>query len=497
MSPRPQTTSREGTTTVTTYQDVPAYARLSRKSKGGRIESVPLQFATLDRMAEWGGHTIGARFDDKALSAWDQTVYRAGWEAFLAELDTGRHRAAASYHADRLSRNGMDAERLLAIGERHGIMLLTPEGIYDLGNADSRAMFRHLAAMTINQSDATSRRARNHKNEARRQGNLRIVYGGTPPLGFRQGDDDWEVDPAQAAWLTELAETVLADPEHRIETAWAAAPPIADTTGRPVSVKMARNALKRPASAGLVTTTEGEIVSRAPQGGPLDEATWNRLAVVFGTRKRGRPVKVNSYPFGPVLRCGKCGNQLTGDTVNYRGTKRPYYSCKNPHKALGVTRPCHGVSVPAEDVHDLIEDAVMAWAETPAAKAAAARAPETAGRRAELDATIEDLADQLADLDGKRLRMPSARARARYADLAAEAERMIAGAEAELLELAKVEQQGGVPVVINWAELTPAEKVRTLSEAVQTPIIVQPGTGGGAALSAADRIDLVPLGVTA
>jgi DNA invertase Pin-like site-specific DNA recombinase len=479
-------------TATVSYTDLPAYARLSRKGKGGQVESIPLQFATLDRLAQYGGHTIGPRFDDKALSAWDESVHRAGWEAFLAELDTGAHKAAMSYHADRLSRNGQDTERLLAIGARHGIVLITPEGVYDLGNDDSRAMFRMLAAMTINQSDATSRRARNHKQEARRQGNLRIVYGGSPPLGFRQGEADWEVDPAQAAWLTELAEAVLADPEHRVETAWAAAPAIEDSTGRPVSVKMARAALKRPASAGLVTTTEGEIVSRAPQGGPLDETLFGRLAVVFGSRKRGRPVKVNSYPFGPVLRCGKCGNQLTGDTVNYRGTKRPYYSCKNPHKALGVTRPCHGVSIPAEDVHALIEAAVMAWAETPAAKAAAARAPETGQRRAELEATIEDLADQLADLDGKRLRMPSARARARYADLAAEAERMIGQAEAELGELAKVEVEGGVPVVIDWAELTPAEQVRTLSEVVQTPIAVQPGTGGGAALSAADRIDMIP-----
>jgi DNA invertase Pin-like site-specific DNA recombinase len=485
------------TAPAVTYEDVPAYARLSRKKKTGQVESIPLQFATLERLAEWGGHSIGPRFDDKALSAWDQTITRPGWEAFLVELDTGAHKAAFSYHADRLSRNGLDTERLLAIGERHGIMLLTPEGVYDLGNGDSRAMFRHLAAMTINQSDAGSRRARNHKNEARRQGNLRIVYGGNPPLGFRQGGDDWEVDPGQAAWLAEVAQAVLDDPEHRIDTAWSAAPAITDSTGRPVSAKMLRAALTRPASAGLVTTTEGEIVSRAPQGGPLDEPVFNRLAVVFASRKRGRPVKVNSYPFGPVLRCGKCGNQLTGDTVTYRGTKRPYYSCKNPHKALGVTRPCHGVSVPASDVHELIEDAVMAWAETPAARAAAARAPETAQRRAELDALVDDLAEQLADLDGKRLRMPSPKVRARYADMAAEAERMIAEAEAELAELAKVDQQGGVPVVIEWAALTPAEQVRTLCEAVQTPIKVQPGTGGGAALSAADRIDLIPLGVAA
>jgi len=481
--------------TEQTYADVPAYARISRKKKGGKIESIPLQLRTMDRLAGYRGDTIGPRFDDGGKSAWDQSVTRPGWEAFLAELDTGAHKAAYSYHADRLSRNGMDTERLLIIGARWGIVLITPEGIYDLGNDDQRAMFRMLASMTINQSDAGSRRARNHKADARRAGNLRIVYGGSPPLGFRQGDEDWAVDPATASWLTELAEAVLNDPEHRVETAVANAPAITDSRGRPVTVKIARAALQRPASAGLVCTTTGEIVTRAPQGGPLDEVTFGKLAVMFGARKRGRPVDTGRYWAGPALRCDRCGNLLTGDTVTYRGTRTPYYACKNPHKALGVLKPCRGVSVPAGDVHDLIEDAVMAWAETPAARAAAA-APETAQRRAELDAMVGDLAEQLADLDTKRLRMPAS-VRGRYADLAAECERMIVEAEAELTELARVDAEGGAPVVVDWEALTPAERYRAMCEAVQTPIRVKPGNGGAAALSAADRIELLPVGLAA
>ena len=47
-------------------------------------------------------------------------------------------------------------------------------------------------------------------------------------------------------------------------------------------------------------------------------------------------------------------------------------------------------------------------------------------------------------------------------------------------------------MVIEWDSMTAAEQLRALAEAVQTPIIVQPGNGGGAARSAADRITLVP-----
>jgi DNA invertase Pin-like site-specific DNA recombinase len=482
--------------TATTYQQIPAYARLSRKPKGGKIESIPLQFATLDRLAEYAGHTIGARFDDKALSAWDESVEREGWEAFLAELNTGRHRAAMSYHADRLSRNGMDTERLLQAGARHKITLITPEGIYDLGNADSRAMFRHLAAMTINQSDATSRRVTNHKNEARRQGNLRIVYGGSPPLGFRQGRDDWEVDPGQAEYLNEAARRVLhgedVDAVHRNLGPMTTSPASPEGEGRPVSAKMLRAALTRPASAGLITTggRDGQVVGRADQGGPLDEHTFNRLAVLFRSRRRGRPSDADRYPLGPVLRCGKCGNQLTGDTVHYRGQARPYYACKNPHKNLGVEHPCHGVSVPAGAVNDLVRKAVEKWAETPAVRLAAARGPETAMRRADLEAQRADLEIQQADLAAKRLRAASAQARATYADLIAEADAMLARIGAELAELDTIEAEVGVPVVIEWDAMTAAEKRAVVAEAFQTPIAVAPGNGGGAALRAADRIKL-------
>jgi DNA invertase Pin-like site-specific DNA recombinase len=481
--------------TTQTYQDVPAYARLSKKKRGGQVESIPLQFTTLERLADYGGHTIGRRFDDKHLSAWDETVERPGWEAFLTELDTGAHRAAMSYHADRLSRNGMDTERLLQVGAKHGIMLLTPEGSYDLGNGDSRAMFRHLAAMTINQSDAGSRRARNHKSEARRQGNLRITHGGPPPLGFRQGRDDWEVDPAQAEYLKEAARRVLAgeaiEAVHRdlgpIETS----PAGPDSPGRLVTAKMLRAALIRPVTAGLITDPEGEVVGVAEQGGPLDEPTFAKLAVNFTSRKRGRPADTGRYWAGRLLRCGKCGNQLTGERVRKRGTDEftAYYACKNPHKGL-QPHPCHGCSVPAEDVHDLLRAAVMAYAKTPAAQRAAARGPETAERRAELDATLADLLDQAAELDAKRLMIRQPVARARYDQLAAQAGAMIAEVEAELAELERIESEPGVPVVIDWATMTTAEKLATVAEAVKTPIVVQPGNGGGAALSAAQRIKL-------
>jgi hypothetical protein len=274
--------------------------------------------------------------------------------------------------------------------------------------------------------------------------------------------------------------------------------------GRPVSVKVLRAALARPASAGLIADNGGHVPAKI--GGPLDEVTWRRLAMVFDRRKLGgRPRDPDRYLLGPVLACGKCGNQLTGEQVRaYNpatgrrdGEPVPYYACANPHKHLpwggSVTRPCKGVSVSAEDVHELVAVAFAAWMQTPAVQMAAALAaassPEIASRRAELAARIAETREWMSELYDERTRRildP-----ARFAQHKAVADAQIAADEAELDALDQADAPG-VPWTIGWDELTAAEKLAAVREACQTPIVVRPGNGGARALSAFDRIDLVP-----
>ena len=480
-----------------TYKSLAAYARLSRRSDG-TLESTQLQNEVMAAHAGRNDNTITAWFADPHLSAWDETVRRPGWELYLEALASGAHDGALTYHFDRLARNGMDAERLLRVTRDRDLPLITPEQVLDLGaNADARMVFRIQVAVATNQSDATSRRARNHKDGARRHGVLRTVYGGPPPFGFCQGEADWQVNPVQGRYLAEAARRVLG--REPVEAVHRALGPVTDSAGRTVSAKRLRAALTRPVSAGLITTSArngAEVIGRAPGGGPLDESTYNRLRTLFGSRRRGRPAK-GQYPLGPVLRCGRCGNQLTGEPVRPRrrngepaGEPRGYYMCKNPHKALGVTRPCHGVSVLAEDVHLLVRDAVEFWLQTPAARAAAARTPETGGRRAELETRIGEAQGWLADLEVKRVRRYITPAR--YAELEAEITAQIDADAAELAELDEIDARPGLPWVIDWDELTPAEKLLVVAEAIQTPIVVQPGNGGARALSAAQRIELMP-----
>lgn len=417
---------------------------------------------------------------DKGVSG--TQARRPQWDKLLAALQPGDELVCVKL--DRIGRSvGNLVEVVEELRTREVELVVLDQGI-DTSTPSGKLLFHVIAAIAEFERDLIVERTLDGQLSVRRAGNLRRSLGGPPVLGFRESTgDDWEQEPTAAEWLREAAQRVLAG--EPVEQVHAQLPVLHDAQGREVNVKMLRAALQRPASAGLLQL--GEELVPASIGGPLDRSTWDRLQLLFGSRKRGRPVDSGRYWAGPVLRCSRCGNQLTGQP-GYK--ERGYYACRNPHLALGVTKPCRGVSVLAEDVHALLHDAVVAWSETPAARAAAALSPETGSRRSELEERIAESQEWLADLAQKRQRRyitPE-----RYAALEQEAVASIDSDTAELEQLEQLEQQPGVAAVIEWEAMTPAERLRAVSEAVRTPIKVQPGNGGGAARSAADRVELLP-----
>ena len=466
------------------------YARVSTDDQHPEIQEDRLTAAGCDRERVFTDKISGTRSS------------RPKWDKLLALLVPGDELACV--RLDRIGRSARHLHNLFEeLKNRNVGLICVDQGIDTTrgkgwGEPMSQLLIGVLAILAEFERSLIIERTLDGQAAVRRRGNLRRSLGGLPPLGFRygdEGDDDWQIDQAAADWLRDAADRVLNG--DAVEAVHGMLPVIHDATGREVSAKMLRAALQRPASAGLIADNGGHLP--AGTGGPLDEQTWRRLVMLFGRRKLGRPVETDQYPFGPLLRCAKCGNQLTGELVRARRPEgkawverepRRYYACANPHKALGVTRPCKGVSVPADDVHLLIGDAVTIWMETPDARLAAARAPETGSRRAELGARIAEAQEDITDLWQKN--RAGHMNRARYAALVADAEAQIDADAAELAGLERIDAEPGLPLVLDWDSLTTAEQVRVVVEAIETPIVVQPGNGGKAALSAADRIHLIP-----
>jgi DNA invertase Pin-like site-specific DNA recombinase len=478
-SPQTSVPAPRGASRARTFGALAGYARLS-KNPDGSLLSVARQITTGDAHAAANGHRVAEWFADDDLSAWDETITRPGWESYLAALDSGDYDGALSYHFDRLARNGTDSERLITVCRRRGLTLITRQQEFDLaGDGDDRMVYRLLTAVAINQSDATSRRVRDHKDDARRRGNLRTVLGGSPPVGYRDGEADWEPEPRAVVMLRDVAGRVLRG--EPLSAAFAAQPAVLDARGRLITEKMVRAALLRPATAGIMTARDGSEMGVVVDDPPLGLPAWRALQAQFASRKRGRPAG-GRYPLGPLLRCGKCGNQLTGEPAH----SRPYYRCANPHPRLGVAKPCRGVSVPAEDAHTVIRMAVEAWAEvSPDFAAASARQADLTGRQAELTAEVDRLREWMADLIDKRTRGYLTIARFNVTE--AEIARLIDAAQAELATVAQV-AANPLPAEIDWPNMTGGEQRAMVAEALETPITVAPGNGGARALTALDRM---------
>jgi hypothetical protein len=417
---------------------------------------------------------------------------RPNLDRMLADMQPGDE-----VHITKLDRLGRSVRALYeatASFEAAGVELVGLDQDIDTRSRNGKLMFGMLALIAEWEHDMIIERTRDGQAAVRRGGNMRRILAGQPPLGFcedpdQAGDDyrDWVRDHQAGRWLAEVAARILADPLHRVDTAFqeqtAKRGPMTDAAGRQVNIHMLRKALVRPASAGYIEVN-GERFGSHPDGGPLDVETWEKLRLLFGSRRSGRPPMAGKYPFGELLACDRCGNQLSGKPL--RG--RPYYGCNNPHKQPdgSMLKPCNGVSVFAEDVHRVLRAAVTDWQASDAYREIAATLPVADDRRAELLATIAEQQEANAELWAKRQR--GHLSPIRYKELSATAERLIDEASAELELLADADAAGNRAPAKSWDDMSESEQRAAIEQAVITPIRVRRGNGGGAALSAADRM---------
>jgi DNA invertase Pin-like site-specific DNA recombinase len=427
---------------------------------------------------------------------------RPEWDKCLAVLQGGD--VLVFTKLDRIGRSVLNLAGIAAQFRARGIGLRAlDQGEFDTTTAMGNLVFGLLAVIAEFERALILQRIGDGQAKVRRAGSLRRSLGGPPVLGYAaRGDDgDWVTEPGAVALIRYVAAAVLADPEHRTRTAFEQAMKLAanrevrDAAGRPVNEKMIRAALQRPATAGLITGPDGTVVGRAAtiSDPPLDEPTWRDLRQVFQGRKLGRRVKDDTYWAGPLLRCGKCSNPLSGQKVDYRGRVTPYYACKNPHPKLGIAKPCRGVSIPAADVNAMIRLAVERWAATSLDFRRASQA--RAGQATERDVLAAELADVRARHSSLAIQYnDGAIDHLAWAEIAERNAATLARIEREIAALAASLAAPPLPAEVRWDALTGEERRAYASEALQVPIKVAPGNGGGAALTADDRIKLTVRG---
>jgi site-specific DNA recombinase len=376
------------------------YARISyvRREDGTKerlgVERQVPPCGELARRKGW--RVVEPVYEDNDLSAFSGKR-RPGYEQLLADAKAGRINVIVAWHADRLTRQPIENEALIALAERYGIQLATVTGEHDLATPSGRLHFRMLGSIARYESEHRAERLRLKFQEQARAGLPK--GGGLRPFGFEA--DKLTVNEAEAALLRHAAERLLAgDGPYAVLHDWQARG-IVTPAGKVWSSTSLRRALLAPRTAGL-REHRGEVLGPAAWPAILDQTTRNRLVELFARDDRKRQGRPRTYLLSGLATCGRdgCGRPLVGASA---GAKRPKYACKKDFDHHGCGRTW--IDAPELDryVQEMVITALSSSGFAEALQARLAVDGDTSALAAQLDVDKRALAELTRDRYVRRI----------------------------------------------------------------------------------------------
>jgi site-specific DNA recombinase len=323
-------------------QDTPEHALYLRKSKGRA--GIGRQRTTTTAHVEESGGRIAAEFFDTDRTAFRQVgavqPKRDGFTAMLAMLAATPGLRVAAWHADRLTRNGEDTERLIEICATGDHLVVTRSGgAYDLSTANGRKRFRQDAVDASYEVDHSRERILAQKAEAAGEGRW---LGGRRPFGWDIDKDVLDEDekpvkgvlklrPAEADQLRDAHADVLAGKSmHAIARDWNAAG-LVTSTRKPWTATEVRRVLPRPMNA-----------APPPAQWPVILAVDTHRAIVGILSRPGRrtsPGPERKHLLSGLARCGTCGGGMIASSGSGAGrSQRTVYRCRADVQGVHVMR---------------------------------------------------------------------------------------------------------------------------------------------------------------
>jgi len=376
------------------------YARISyvRREDGTKERlGVERQVPPCRELARRRGWTVVEPvYEDNDLSAFSGKR-RPGYEHLLADAKAGRINVIVAWHADRLTRQPIENEALIALAERYGIQLATVTGEHDLATPSGRLHFRMLGSIARYESEHRAERLRLKFQEQASAG--RPKGGGLRPFGFEA--DKLTVNEAEAALLRQAAERLLAgDGPYAVLRDWQARG-IVTPAGNVWSSTSLRRALLAPRTAGL-REYRGEVLGPAAWPAILDQTTRKRLVELFARDDRKRQGRPRTYLLSGLATCGRdgCGRPLVGASA---GAKRPKYACKKDFGHHG----CGRTWIDAPELEKFVQEMVITALSSPgfvdALQARLAVDGDTSALAVQLDADKRALAELTRDRYVRRI----------------------------------------------------------------------------------------------
>jgi site-specific DNA recombinase len=386
------------------------YARLSKKKKGRRrndADSVEEQIRQCREFAALHQLKVGKVYVDNHVSAWREDGERPAFIELMAAAVRGEFVGILLFKLDRFARNTPDAEALIKINEQRFIVIDGPKaGRINLRTAAGKSAFRVAAAAAAGESDNTSERSQSGMQARVRQGLLLgrgRIFGYEILSQVREYEDD--VQPvqrkAEADAIREVAAKVLDGKTFTELAADLNKRGMLTARGNTWTSKGLSQMMASPRYGGYaIMRSHGVEVVGQLDNPILDADTYGQLQALLAGRRRGRQ-PAGRYQLTKILHCGnpKCGygGTLSGAmSKRANGTVRQY--------TCSWTNGGCGMRIVAEPVERKVRAQVLKdYADVARIDAWQAEAAALADRRAEIDAAIGRIDQQLADLEVRRV----------------------------------------------------------------------------------------------
>lgn len=309
-----------------------AYIRVSTVKQGERGTSLDEQRSAIEAYALRNGLSIIAWFEEMETAA---KQGRRQFTRMLAELRRGRAKGVVIHKIDRSARNLKDWAQIGDLIDV-GVDIRFAHEALDLSSRGGRLSADIQAVVAADF-------IRNHRQVVRMGFEGRLKQGLYPlpaPRGYldRGSGQPKVIDPVKGPLVRKAFELYAAG-DHTLDTLRHEMfdRGLKGQTGKPLSPDAMSSVLRNPFYAGVIhvrATGQTFVGVHEPL---VRKVVFDRVQMLLSGRAFARPQK-HAFPFRRLIRCGKCGYSLVGETRK----GHVYYRCHSP--------TCHGTTLREPDI---------------------------------------------------------------------------------------------------------------------------------------------------
>ena len=337
------------------------YVRLSKQAKESNLSRDGM-VDDCRKLCDRMGFRVAAVHVDDGISG--SVRDRPAFLAWLADAKEGRATVLVPFHADRITREGMNSGAMVldvleGKDPTTGRVVSNPVRLVDTTGLDSAGdslafRLQFLLRAEVAREERQRMKERNTDAKRRMKGTGRY-QGGPIPYGsrvvLRDGRKFLAPEAAEAAILQQAAEKMLAGAPTLTVCRWMNGQGARTRRNGPWTPPTLRNTLRLESVRDHV----------------LDPTVWLAIGQMVGTRPPANRTGIGRPPANLLVRgqgrCGKCRSNLT--TIRYKRTKsgeeKRRYVCKGGSDGI-----CTGLSIDATATDDHVSREYLArWGDKP------------------------------------------------------------------------------------------------------------------------------------